>query len=175
MIIPYKRFLIAPIARRGLLGVALLSVVAIASCGEDQIRRGAKVASLSITTLRSLRDTNQSLLTRGKITADEARTNILLMQDASAAAGELNDRCREALEKIDAVDKEIAALPAGDPKIAELQAKRKQIASSTDFRPLISATLKTVRNLNEQGVLRVKNPDARAQLTDLMDFLLGLF
>lgn len=161
--------------RRMKLGGLIVLVALMAACGEDQIRRGAKVASLSITTLRSLRDTNQSLLQRGKITKEEAATNIRLMQDASAAAGELNDRAREALDKLDAIDAQIAALPADDPKVAELKAQKAQIAKSTDFRPIIQMTLKTVRNLNDQGVLRVKNPDARAQLTDLMDFLLGLF
>ena len=153
----------------------LALVVMMTACGEDQIRKGAKVASLSITTLRSLRDTNQSLLHRGKITREEAADNIRLMQSASAAAGELNDRAGEALAKLDAIDAQIAALPADDPKVAELKAQKVAISKSTDFRPLIQATLKTVRNLNEQGVLRVKNAEARAQLTDLMDFLLGLF
>lgn len=142
------------------------------ACSPDEVRKAAKTASVGITALRGLRDTNASQLARGRITKDESNTNVRLMQDASTALGELNDRAREANEKIIAIDAQIAA----DPDNADLKRQRDQVVKSAgqDLKPLIRAAITAITNLNDQGVLRVKNPDARAQLSDLMSFLLSV-
>lgn len=146
--------------------VPLILVALISQGCADELRKGAKTAHTGISLLRALRDTNVSLKENGKIDAEEFRRNTLLLQDGSKVVGELNDR----------VDEHLKAIAALDPNAPDYADKKKALerTASQDLKPVLRDVVTSLRNLNEQGVLRVKNPEARQQLSDIMGFLLSL-
>lgn len=155
-----------------LLTVLAISTLGAGMCGSDELKTGAKTAHRSFVVLRGLRDTNASLHDHGKLTDAEFRTNIGYLQTASAAGGELITAVDTALTEIERLEAAVAAHP--DDKDAQERLASAKAFARDNIRPKLRAFATTVRNLNEQGILRIANPDARAQLSDLLSFVLTL-
>lgn len=142
---------------------AVLLVIALAAtgCGEVTVRETAKTAHRAAVNLRAARDLKVSLLTNQVITQAESDEITRLMQQTSAAVRVLNDRASEWQAKIDALDK-------ADPQYAQ-KLKATEAEGQRTLQPFIRDALKSLRELNDRGVLHIKNKDAREALSALLD------
>lgn len=157
-----------------LLLVTGAGALALEACpgGDDELKTGAKVAHRSFVTLRAFRDVNASLRARDKLTSEEFGRNVLLLQTASATGGELIAVVDKALTEVETLEAQLKATP-GDKAIEE-RLKSARYFAGDNIRPKLKAFATAVRTLNDQGVLQIKDESARAQLGDVLSFVLTL-
>jgi chromosome segregation ATPase len=158
---------------KGKLTATLLLCVALlcSACGESELRSYAKKTHEAAVSLRAAFDTKQTLVKNGQITREEAERVNPFFLDAASALETLNNRVDELNQKFDDANRRLAALDRATP---DYEARRRSIedekksierSASASVRPLAAAFARSVRELNEKGVLHVKNTDARALLS----------
>lgn len=120
-----------------LFAALLVAVFFVTGCDDSQYRKAARAVAGISSGLKSIQDANEVAFHAGEIDQDSARAISLAVADASFA----NDK----------IVQELKAIKKLDP-----QSKAQIIAH-------VTAIGESLKQLNDQGVLHIKNPDAKAK------------
>jgi hypothetical protein len=121
------------------LSLVLALVLAPLGCTDSDYRKATRAAAGIATGLGALEDTNESLFKAQLLDKEEARTIAQGVIDATRVNDQLVGKLRT-IKSIDAGNKQLVGLWVGE-------------------------VITSIEALNQQGVLRVKNPDAKSKLS----------
>jgi len=132
----------------GLISLALLSCLAfplafITGCDDDDYRKAVRAAAGIATSLAETQAVNERLYAAALIDREEAIAIARMVKEATLA----NDHFVASLRRYDRLNKN----------------------SRADLVRLVADVARSVRQLNEQGVLRIKNADARLRFRAAVD------
>jgi hypothetical protein len=125
--------------KTGIASFLLVSCALMTACSDNQVKQCADAAAKVSTTLGAFEETVEQVQTQGLISQDEAISVVTLIGEATKVNDEFVTQVR-------------AAKKLNDPTLATL---------STAF----EGVTKSVDRLEQEGVLHIKNPDARTKLS----------
>ena len=136
--------------RRNKLAIALVVLLAftMVACDDSDHKKVAKATDTIASSLGTAQSVNKILYEEGKITASEARGIANLLLDSNTAVESFIAKAKSLKE----LDKDNKALMA--QWVAELAAE--------------------LRRLNEEGILHIKNPEARSRLSVIFASIEGV-